>query len=171
MMKFSKRVEYALIAMVELARYREVDHLVTARRLAREYRIPQEILSKVLQKLAKIGLLQSVQGVKGGYTLARKIEQINMLEVVESIDGPFHLVACHTGRPCDCDQFLFCNIQTPMQYVQEEFMQLLRNISLKDLLTRMKGDFSWVYRQQYENAKDHFEQKQLKKDLFVKPNM
>ncbi len=148
MMRFSKKVEYALIAMVEMAQQSDFNNLVTARWLAREYRIPQEILSKVLQKLAKIGLLQSVQGVKGGYTLARKVEQINMLEVVESIDGPLHMVSCDTGRPCDCEQYLFCNIQTPMQYIQDEFVQLLKNITLKDLLTRLKGDFSWVYRQQ-----------------------
>ena len=110
-MKFSKKVEYALIAMVEMAQQTGFDNLVTARWLAREYRIPHEILSKVLQKLAKIGLLQSVQGVKGGYTLAKKVDQINMLEVVESIDGPIHLVSCDTGRACDCEQFLFCNIQ------------------------------------------------------------
>ncbi len=151
MMRFSKKVEYALIAMVEMAQQSDFNNLVTARWLAREYRIPQEILSKVLQKLAKIGLLQSVQGVKGGYTLARKVEQINMLEVVESIDGPLHMVSCDTGRPCDCEQYLFCNIQTPMQYIQDEFVQLLKNITLKDLLTRLKGDFSWVYRQQEQS--------------------
>jgi Rrf2 family protein len=145
MMRFSKKVEYALIAMVEMAQQGDYSELVTARSLSREYRIPQEILSKVLQKLTRIGLLQSVQGIKGGYTLARPIEEINMLQVVESIDGPLRLVACNSGRPCDCEQFLFCNIQSPMQYIQNEFAQLLRSITLKDLLTRMKGDFSWVY--------------------------
>ncbi len=145
MMRFSKKVEYALIAMVEMAGQSVFDELVTARSLSREYRIPQEILSKVLQKLTRIGLLQSVQGIKGGYTLARPIEEINLLEVVESIDGPLRLVACNTGRPCDCEQFLFCNIQAPMQYIQDEFAQLLNSITLKDLMTRLKGDFGWVY--------------------------
>lgn len=150
-MRFSKKVEYALIAMVEMAQQAGYSELVTARSLSKEYRIPPEILSKVLQKLTRIGLLQSVQGIKGGYTLAKSIDQINLLEVVESIDGPLRLVACKTGRPCDCEQFLFCNIQTPMQYIQDEFAQLLRTITLKDLLTRMKGDFTWVYDQKNSN--------------------
>ena len=153
-MKFSKKVEYAMIAMVEMARRQNYDNLITARWLARQYHIPQEILSKVLQKLTKIGLLQSVQGVKGGYALAKNVEQINVLDVVQSIDGPIHLVSCDTGRPCDCEQFLFCNIQSPMQYIQDEFIQLLKNITLKDLLTRMRGDFSWVYRQQPDYQED-----------------
>ena len=153
-MKFSKKVEYAMIAMVEMARRQSYDNLITARWLARQYHIPQEILSKVLQKLTKIGLLQSVQGVKGGYALAKNVEQINVLDVVQSIDGPIHLVSCDTGRPCDCEQFLFCNIQAPMQYIQDEFIQLLKNITLKDLLTRMRGDFSWVYRQQPDYQED-----------------
>lgn len=154
MMKFSKKVEYAMIAMVEMARRQNYDNLITARWLARQYHIPQEILSKVLQKLTKIGLLQSVQGVKGGYALAKNVEQINVLDVVQSIDGPIHLVSCDTGRPCDCEQFLFCNIQSPMHYIQDEFIQLLKNITLKDLLTRMRGDFSWVYRQQPDYQED-----------------
>ena len=153
-MKFSKKVEYAMIAMVEMARRQSYDNLITARWLARQYHIPQEILSKVLQKLTKIGLLQSVQGVKGGYALAKNVDQINVLDVVQSIDGPIHLVSCDTGRPCDCEQFLFCNIQAPMQYIQDEFIQLLKNITLKDLLTRMRGDFSWVYRQQPDYQED-----------------
>ncbi len=154
MMRFSKKVEYALIAMVEMAQQSGYSELVTARSLSKEYRIPPEILSKVLQKLTRIGLLQSVQGIKGGYTLAKPVDQINLLEVVESIDGPLRLVACNTGRPCDCEQFLFCNIQTPMQYIQDEFAQLLRTITLKDLLTRMKGDFTWVYDQKNFNKID-----------------
>ena len=154
MMRFSKKVEYALIAMVEMAKQSGYSELVTARSLSKEYRIPPEILSKVLQKLTRIGLLQSVQGIKGGYTLAKPVDQINLLEVVESIDGPLRLVACNTGRPCDCEQFLFCNIQTPMQYIQDEFAQLLRTITLKDLLTRMKGDFTWVYDQKNFNKID-----------------
>ena len=153
-MRFSKKVEYALIAMVEMAQQSGYSELVTARSLSKEYRIPPEILSKVLQKLTRIGLLQSVQGIKGGYTLAKPVDQINLLEVVESIDGPLRLVACNTGRPCDCEQFLFCNIQTPMQYIQDEFAQLLRTITLKDLLTRMKGDFTWVYDQKNFNKID-----------------
>ncbi len=152
MMRFSKKVEYALIAMVEMAQQADYDELVTARSLSREYRIPQEILSKVLQKLTRIGLLQSVQGIKGGYTLAKPMDQINLLEVVESIDGPLRLVACNTGRPCDCEQFLFCNIQTPMQYIQNEFAELLRTITLKDLLTRMKVDFTWAIAQKNADA-------------------
>ncbi len=167
MMKFSKRVEYAMIAMVEMAQRKDFDNLITARWLAKEYHIPQEILSKVLQKLTKIGLLQSVQGVKGGYVLAKKEEQINVFEIVQAIDGPIHLVSCGTGRPCDCEQYLFCNIQSPMQYIQDEFVQLLKNITLKDLLTRMRGDFSWIYRQQKDFNK---ESKQNQKNYNEKLN-
>ncbi len=165
MMKFSKKVEYAMIAMVEMAQRQPYDDLITARSLAREYHIPPEILSKVLQKLTRSGLLQSVQGVKGGYTLARKVDQISVLDIVKSIDGPIQLVACNSGRPCDCEQFLVCNIQTPMHYIQDEFLQLLNNITLKDLLTRMRGDFSWVYRQQPD-----YDGKSFKKAQYYKAN-
>ncbi len=144
MMRFSKKVEYALIALVEMADKIHFDDLVTARSLAKQYHIPQEIMGKVLQTLTRQGLLLSVQGVKGGYTLARPVDKINLLEVVESIDGPLKMVSCNDGKLCDCEQLLKCNIRTPMQVVQDEFAQLLYSISLKDLMTRMQNNLTWI---------------------------
>ncbi len=142
MMRFSKKAEYALIALVEMAQRARYNDLVTARFLAKRYHIPQELMGKVLQKLTRHGLLISVQGVKGGYTLARPLEKIAVLEVVQAMDGPLNLVSCNDGKLCDCEQLLNCNIRTPMQIIQDEFTLLLNSITVQDLVTRMQDAFA-----------------------------
>ncbi|MCB0259910.1 MAG: Rrf2 family transcriptional regulator, partial [Calditrichaeota bacterium] len=65
MLKFSKKVEYALISMLYMAK-REDGELTTSRELSQHFNIPQELAGKVLQSLARTGCIASVQGVKGG---------------------------------------------------------------------------------------------------------
>ena len=69
MVRLSKKVEYGLIAMRHIATRRGGD-LVTAKEIAGTYKIPYELLAKVLQRLSKAGLILSVHGVHGGYSLA-----------------------------------------------------------------------------------------------------
>ena len=69
MIKLSKKVDYGLIAIGHIA-YREKARVVTAKHIASEYNIPQELLAKVLQRLAREGLITSQNGPKGGYVLA-----------------------------------------------------------------------------------------------------
>jgi len=61
------------------------------------------IAGQDLQKLTKIGLLQSLPGTNGGYRLARDANRITALEVIRAIDGPIILTACFTAHG-ECDQ-------------------------------------------------------------------
>ena len=65
MLQLSKKVEYGLIALRHMA-MKPVGQVFTAKELALEYAIPYELLAKVLQKLARAGVVISTQGVKGG---------------------------------------------------------------------------------------------------------
>ena len=132
MLKFSKKVEYALIAMIDIASHQTFD-LVTAKSLSARYNIPPELLGKVLQSLTKNGLLQSVQGVKGGYTLSNSLETISVLTVIEAVDGPINLISCRADERCDCEQLLHCNIRNPMEVIRSELAQFFSGISLKTL--------------------------------------
>ena len=72
MLKLSKKVDYALIALMHLAQQDE--GASSAREVATIYGMPQDLLAKVLQKLTRSGLVVSHQGMKGGYSLARPAE-------------------------------------------------------------------------------------------------
>ncbi len=95
MLKLTKKADYGLIALKHLA-VADGNGTASAKEIADAYGIPLPLLAKILQKLTKIGLLQSVAGTNGGYKLARPAKRITALEVIRAIDGPIILTACFT---------------------------------------------------------------------------
>src|SRR5438270_81625 len=75
MLKLTKKADYGLIAMRHLAEHAEQGSC-SAKDMADAYGIPQEALAKILQRLAKAGLLRSMHGTRGGYTLSRGARDI-----------------------------------------------------------------------------------------------
>ena len=61
--------------------------------------VSQAHLSKVLQRLARLGLVTSVRGPRGGFVLSRRADQITLGQVYEAIEGPLSPVTCLLGRP------------------------------------------------------------------------
>ena len=104
----------------------------SAKDVADTYRIPQELLAKILQRLVKAGLLHSQHGVKGGYTLARDAKKISAFEVIRAIDGPLFITSCVTVRG-DCDQSDLCTIREPLRKVNDGIENVLRGISIGDM--------------------------------------
>ena len=87
MLRLSKKADYALIAMKHLA-LRGPDGSASAREIAEQYDIPIELMAKVLQRLARRGLLISTQGTRGGYRLSKSTASISVADIIEAIDGP-----------------------------------------------------------------------------------
>ena len=87
-MNFSKSTRCALVAVGYVAEH-DKDGAVLAARISEEYSIPLVFLVKILQKLARAGVLRSKRGPHGGFFLARRAEEINLLQIVEAVDGPF----------------------------------------------------------------------------------
>lgn len=135
MIRISKKTEYAIIALVDMASNGN-EFLVTAKDLSDRYNIPREILGKVLQSLAKSNLIDSQQGVKGGYQLLVSLEQININKVIESVDGPIKLVDCTDEERTNCGQIEYCNIKNPMEFIQSELIRFFNGITLQDFKNR-----------------------------------
>ncbi len=132
MLRLSKKVEYALIAMVEMTDHIDSE-LITTKEIAKQYHIPLEILGKVLQALSKKGLIESIQGMHGGYRANHMWNEITIASIIETIDGPIDLMSCGNGNFCDCDQISVCNIKIPMEILQNELRAFFNNITLKDI--------------------------------------
>ena len=132
MLKISRKVEYALIAMLYMSE-KSADDLTTNRELSLRFKIPQELLGKILQSLSKQGLIQSVQGVKGGYRVTRSLDKISVNKIIKVLDGPIHFVACTHSTVSECGRQHLCNIKTPMQVIQCRLNKLFETIMLKDL--------------------------------------
>jgi Rrf2 family protein len=131
MLKLTKKADYGLIALRHLAVARPRTS-ASAKDIADSYGIPLPLLSKVLQKLARGGLLISEQGTNGGYRLSRDARDISALEAIRVIDGPIILTKCFTEH-AGCDQTALCPVREPLRKVHEGILSLLANISLSDL--------------------------------------
>ena len=98
MLKISKKADYALMALQHMAAVQFGDitpgRVVNTKEIAEEYNIPLELLAKVLQTLAKNGLIESHNGPKGGYLIARRASQITIAQILEGIEGPLGLTDC-----------------------------------------------------------------------------
>jgi len=86
-MKINRSIEYGLIAAGYIAQHCK-DGPVIAARISKEYNLPLEYLTRILHQLAKVNVLRSKKGPRGGFSLARPAEEITMLEIIETIDGP-----------------------------------------------------------------------------------
>jgi Rrf2 family protein len=109
-----------------------VPRSTSAKDIADAYRIPVPLLSKILQKLVKSGLLISEQGTNGGYRLARDPHEITALEVIRTIDGPIILTQCFTEH-AECSQSDLCPVREPLRKVHEGILRLLSSITISDM--------------------------------------
>src|SRR5437899_10924372 len=95
MFKLSKKADYGLIAVKHLATHRGV-HACSANEISEEYGISSTLMAKVLQKLARHGVVAAKHGSGGGYQLSRAPRQISALDVISATDGPVRVTSCVT---------------------------------------------------------------------------
>jgi Rrf2 family protein len=133
MLRLSKKADYALLAMRHLAANRDVG-AVSARELAETYHIPPELLAKVLQRLVRARLLESHQGIRGGYAMARPSREISVADVIQAVDGPLTVTACSEDDH-SCDQFTKCNIRDPLWRIKDRIISALTATSVEELAT------------------------------------
>jgi Rrf2 family protein len=131
MLKLTKKADYGLMAMKHLAEHSSTGAL-SAKDVAESYGIPPEALAKILQRLAKAGLLHSQQGINGGYTLARRAAEISAYEVIRAIDGPLFITSCITVRG-ECGQSERCTIREPLRKVNQSIEEVLKRITISEM--------------------------------------
>lgn len=101
MMKFSKATDYALHSMFFLAQATPVKP-IGVQQLAEKQNISPTYLSKILTKLAKEGMINSVSGANGGYTIAHHWENITFLDIIHAIEGKSSLFDCCLNEDPKC---------------------------------------------------------------------
>ncbi len=131
MVKLTKKTDYGLIAIRYLAQKAPGKH-VSAKEIAQTFGIPLELLAKVLQKLAKEGLVVSHHGAEGGYVLAREASAITALDVIRAIEGPILFTSCSTVRG-ECEQAPRCTVRLPLSRINEVLAAALGSIRISDL--------------------------------------
>ena len=133
MFKITKKVEYALMALVYISQKNDKE-LSSAKEIAEKNSIPGEILAKTLQELASINMIKSFKGSKGGYEICTDINKINIIEFIELLEGPVGLTDCNISMPCQ--QEGCCKIKDPLSRINDKIINTLKDISLGEFTSR-----------------------------------
>jgi len=87
-MRISRSTGYALLAVGYIAKNADKKKTILSQTISKEYDIPLEYLHKILLKLVQANVLRSKRGPRGGFSLAKTSAKINLLQIIEAIDGP-----------------------------------------------------------------------------------
>lgn len=128
-MKFSTKSEYGLRAMVYLAKAK--NKISSLKEIAKKEGISFDYLEKIISKLEKSGLVKAKRGIKGGYFLAKKPEEIKIGEIIESLEGKFNLAKCLYNF---CQRSKRCFAKNFWQKLNRAINLTLNSISLADLI-------------------------------------
>jgi len=132
MLRLGKKADYGLIALRHLA-LQSPEAACSAKEIAKTYGLPGELVAKILQRLAKIGLLASQHGTNGGYALARDPSEINAFEVIRALEGPLFITSCVTDRR-ECHQMTSCTVREPLRKVNDAIAKALREVTVSSLI-------------------------------------
>jgi len=130
MLKITRKVEYALIALRHM-QLKQSDKLTSTKEIATRYGVPQQLLAKTLQHMARDGIIEAVQGPTGGYRVATNLDQISMKDFFEKLEGPLGMMDCYFDS--DCLQIGACNIRIPIQRINDNMRNLFSQMSVQEV--------------------------------------
>lgn len=131
MLRISKLADYALVITSFLASQKEKP--VQASIIAGKLLIPKPTVAKLLLKLSKANIVEAVRGNNGGYFLKQNPSEINIQQIIVSIDGPIALTLCSLTEN-SCSRFESCKIKNPWQKINTVLQTTLANITLDMLI-------------------------------------
>lgn len=135
MLALTRKADYALVAMAELAR--RSPSSVSAREVAHRARVPLPMLTNILHQLLRHGLVRSTMGSKGGYQLAKEPSEISLAEMIEATEGGFKLTPCCPGdlglndQTCELEET--CPVKDPVRYVHQSLRWFLDQVTLAQI--------------------------------------
>ncbi len=127
---FSTSAEYALCALIHLARR----GVTNTQDLSTETNIPPPYLSKILGALARAGIVKGARGLHGGFRLVRRPNEIRLLEIIETFDGPQAQERCLRQGEHSCPYAAVCGVNDVWEGLRRAFMNSLSDLTLEELL-------------------------------------
>lgn len=143
---FSSGVEYGVHSLMCMVDARGNTQEMSVREIAELHGIPYVFLGKVFTRLAKAGLVESIEGRGGGFRLARPPEEITVLDVVQAVDDGKQLFECREVRqrvavfndtPPDWTCSSPCSVRQVMDMAQQRMEEALGQHTILDLTRRM----------------------------------
>ena len=130
-MIYSRSAEYAIRAFVHLARV-PAGKYAMVKQIAEQEDIPAHFLAKILQQLARKGLLRSSKGPTGGFCLRVPAESVSLLNLVEALDGLGDYNKCASGL-AECNDDQPCGMHDSWKALRSRIMDYLEQTSIADV--------------------------------------
>ena len=136
----TKKMKYALKALLTLADEAEKDvpEALTIEEIARRSGTPKRFLEHILLEVRNAGVIASIRGRSGGYSLIKKPSEISISELLRTIDGPIAPLPCLSRRAyqrCeDCADEASCRIRRIVAEVFWSYLLLIDSLTLEDML-------------------------------------
>ncbi len=131
MLRVNKKMEYGILALLHLAS--EPEKTASVREIASSCKIPEPLLSKIMQSMKAAGFVSAIQGNQGGYRLSKGLADISLLDVTTLLVGPVQVTECLEPGNQHCPAKLGCAIKTPMHALNEKLIHLFQETSLETL--------------------------------------
>lgn len=138
-MRITRACDYTLRALMHMGKFPE-DSVFMRSDLAKIISVPNSFLGKILQNLAKSGILISERGKKGGFRLGRSPKEISIYEIFVAVDGPLNINNCMDSN-FECEASYDCQATHMWQDIQNCLEAKLKTYSLSDI---SKADFCVV---------------------------
>ncbi len=136
-MEFTSKSEHAIHGIYYLSNLPE-NSVTYVSEIAREQNVSESYLAKIFQSLSKAGIVSSYRGSKGGYTLSRVPEKINLKEIIEAAEGLNPIFNC-SGVKSNCSVNIHCMIQDTFQEAENKMFEVLENMTMKGITDKLNG--------------------------------
>ncbi len=130
-MLYSRSAEYAIRAFVHLAQVPDGRYAMV-KQIAAEEEIPAHFLAKILQQLARKGMLRSNKGPTGGFSLRIPADEVRLLDIVEALDGLSEYEKCASGL-AECTDDMPCPLHDSWKALRSRIMDYLGRNTIADL--------------------------------------
>lgn len=130
-MRLTRQGDYAVRVMVELAAH-PPGTVVPRARIQERQDVPSAYLAKIVQALARTGLVRTRPGVRGGVSLGRAAETITLRDAIEAVEGPIHVNRCVPGAG-GCARDGFCPVHPVWLRIQALLTRELDQVTIAAL--------------------------------------
>jgi FeS assembly SUF system regulator len=131
MLRLNRLTDYAVVVMTQMA-YR-AGEVRTAPQISGQTGVPLPTVAKVLNALAREGLVVSHRGASGGYTLGRSAGMISVADIIQALEGPIALTLCVDGATERCEVESVCPMRGNWNKVNSAIRRALDEVTLADM--------------------------------------
>ncbi len=131
-MKLSTRSRYAARAVIEIAKFSK-EKPVSRKSISDNQQISSSYLENILIVLKNQGIIKTIRGPKGGYTLGKDPSEISMFDIVSAFEGSFALVHC-IDEPQSCERFLNCPTRLVWEELKAVQLKVLKKYTIEKLI-------------------------------------